>query len=79
MKFKGLQWASQIIGMDNSRMLKNVVNGIFNGRRPMERLRLRWEENMGRHSSLLLKIRERVRPEGDMDILRQTAEETRAR
>jgi hypothetical protein len=48
--------------MDNSRTLKNVVNGIFNGRRSVERLRLGWEENIGRYSSLLLKIREWVRP-----------------
>jgi len=46
--------------MDNSRILKNVLNGIFNGRRPVGRLRFRWEENIGRESSLLLKIREWV-------------------
>jgi Mg-chelatase subunit ChlI len=64
--------------MDNSRTLKNVLHGIrvFNGRRPMGRLRLRWEENIGRDSSLLLKIRERVRPAEDRNILRGTAEET---
>jgi len=44
--------------MDNSRILKNVLNGIFHGRIPVERLRYGWEENIGRHSSLLLKIRE---------------------
>jgi len=43
--------------MDYARILKNVLNGVFNGKRPVGRLRFRWEENIERDSSLQLKIR----------------------
>jgi hypothetical protein len=35
---------------------QKAVNGIFNGRRPVGRPRVRWEENIRRDSSLLVNI-----------------------
>jgi hypothetical protein len=44
--------------MDNTIIPKiNVLNGTFHGRRPVERPRLRWEDNIRRDFSLLLHIR----------------------
>jgi len=42
--------------MDNARVLKKVLNVKFDGRRPMGRPRLRWEENIRRDSWVLLNI-----------------------
>ena len=77
--FKGLQRAGHIVRMDNSRILKNVRSGKYNEGRRVVRLRLGWEDNIVRESSLLLKIRKWVRLAGDRDTLRRTAEEARAR
>jgi len=42
--------------MDNATLLKKVLIVKFHDRRPVERPRLRWEENIRRASSLLLNI-----------------------
>jgi hypothetical protein len=41
----------------NCKCQKKVPNGIFHGRGPMERPRLRWENNTRRHFSFLLNMR----------------------
>jgi hypothetical protein len=74
-KFKRLQWASHIVRMDNSRILKKVLDGKFHGRRPVLRPRLRWEDIIRRDSLLLLNIRGWRRWAGDRDIWRRTTEE----
>jgi hypothetical protein len=78
-KLKRLQWASYIVRMDNSRILKKVLDGKLHGRRPVERPRLRWEDNIRRDSLLLLNIRGWRRRAGDRDIWRRTIEEARVR
>jgi hypothetical protein len=69
-KFKRLQWASHIVRMDNSRIPKRVLDGKFNGRRPVGIPCLRWEDNIRRNSLLLLNIRGWRRWAGDRDIWR---------
>jgi hypothetical protein len=45
--------------MDNATvgLLKKVLNGKFHGRRPVEKPRMRWEENIRRDSSVLLNMK----------------------
>jgi hypothetical protein len=64
--------------MDNSRIPKKVLDGKFNGRRPVGRPRLRWEDNI-RRDSLLLSIRGWRRWAGDRVIRKRTVEKARTR
>jgi hypothetical protein len=56
MKFERLGWAGHMGRMDNATVPIKVLNVKFHGRRPVERPRLRWEENIRRDSSVLLNI-----------------------
>jgi hypothetical protein len=72
-KFERLGWGGHIGRMDNATvgLMKKVMNGKFHGRRPVERPRLRWEENIRRDSSVLLNMKMKEVSRGQ-ELLRRT-------
>jgi hypothetical protein len=61
--------------MDNTSVLKKVLDKKIHGRRPVGRPKLRRVDNIGRDSFLLLSIRGWRRLAGNRDIWRQTIDE----
>jgi hypothetical protein len=64
--------------MDNFIKLKKVLNEKFHGRRPVGGPRLKWEDNIGWNSSLLLNIRGWRRLAQGSNMWRRPVEEATA-
>ena len=76
-EYNMLKYVGHRARMDRSRIpkTKKAQNGIYQGRRPVGRPRLRWEHNINRDSSLLLNIRGWRRLTGGRDIWRRNVEQ----
>ena len=78
-KIRRLGWAGHIIGMEEERIPKKVLNGNFYTTRPVGRPRTRWADVVQRDALQLLGIRRWRRRAENRDEWRRLMREAKAR
>jgi len=78
-KIRRLEWAGHIIRMEEERIPKKVLNGIFHTTRPGRRPRTRWADIVQRDALQLLGIRGWRRRAANKDEWRRLVREAKAR
>jgi hypothetical protein len=78
-KIRRLGWAGHIIGMEEERIPKQVLNGNFHTTRPVGRPRTRWADVVQGDALRLLGIRGWRRRAENMDEWRRLMREAKAR
>jgi len=73
-----LGWAGHIVGMEDKRIPKKVLNGKFHNARPVGKPRARWEDVVWRDTPQILGIRGWRRRAEDREEWRRLPREARA-
>ncbi|PSN57516.1 hypothetical protein C0J52_01622 [Blattella germanica] len=78
-RIQRLQWAGNIIRMDDSRTHKKILQCQIEGRRPIGRPRNRWTDGVANNANLLLNVRRWTNVAKERIRWRHLIEETKVR